>query len=222
MESEYFRVERERMVEQQIAGRGIRSPGVLEAMRSVPRHEFVPARHRDLAYTDGPLPIGSGQTISQPYIVALMTELLQPGPGQKVLEIGTGSGYQAAVLAQLVGEVHTVERIAGLGRLANRILRDLGIENVHVHIRDGSLGLPEQAPFDGIIVTAAAPSVADELLEQLNDPGRMVVPVGSRGGQTLQVWERRQGRIEFDLILPVAFVPLIGQGGWKDERQFDY
>lgn len=221
MEAEYFRAERERMVEEQIVGRGVRSPRVLEAMRSVPRHEFVPPRHRDLAYTDGPLPIGSGQTISQPYIVALMTELLNPGPGQKVLEIGTGSGYQAAVLAQLAGEVHTVERIAGLGRLASRILRDQGISNVHVHIRDGSLGLPEQAPFDGIIVTAAAPGVADELLEQLNDPGRMVVPVGSRGGQTLQVWERRQGRIEFDLILPVAFVPLIGQGGWKDERQFN-
>lgn len=222
MDDEYFRKERERMVDEQIAQRGICNPYVLEAMRAVERHHFVPFEHRNLAYTDGPLPIGDGQTISQPYIVALMTELLMTHPSQKVLEIGTGSGYQAAVLAQLVREVHTVEHNPNLARLADRILRDLGLENVHVYVRDGSIGLPELAPFDGIIVTAAAPAVTSEMLNQLSDPGRMIIPVGSRGGQTLQVWERREGRFEFEIILPVAFVPLIGQAGWEDERRFNY
>ncbi|MDI6694388.1 MAG: protein-L-isoaspartate(D-aspartate) O-methyltransferase [Anaerolineales bacterium] len=211
-----FVAEREQMVEEQIFQRGVRDPRVLEAMREVPRHCFVPPEYRYLAYTDGPLPIGSGQTISQPYIVALMTELLRLKGHEKVLEVGAGSGYQAAILSRLAREVHTIERHANLARQAARILSDLGLENVHVHIGDGTLGLPEHAPYDGILVTAAAPQVPGALLQQLADGGRMVIPVGGRGGQVLEVWTREGERYDYESVLPVAFVPLVGEQGWKD------
>ena len=216
-----FSHERERMVRTQIAGRGVCDERVLEAMRSVPRHCFVDPEYHYLAYTDGPLPIGQGQTISQPYIVALMSELLELLGGEKVLEVGTGSGYQAAVLAHLAGEVHTIERHAGLAKHAARILADLGLANVHVHTGDGTLGLPDLAPFAGIIVTAAAPHVPRALFDQLMDGGRLVIPVGGRGGQFLERWRRNKGGTgaeEFrqEDIIPVAFVPLIGEQGWKD------
>jgi protein-L-isoaspartate(D-aspartate) O-methyltransferase len=193
-----FARERAWMVNHQIAARGVCDERVLEAMRSVPRHLFIEPEYRYQAYFDGPLPIGNGQTISQPYIVALMSELLELLGGEKVLEVGTGSGYQAAVLAYLAGEVHTIERHASLTRYAARILANLGLSNVHVHTGDGTLGLPEQAPFAGIIVTAAAPRVPRPLLDQLMDGGRLVIPVGGRGGQFLERWKRQ------------------GDDGWKD------
>lgn len=208
--------ERDRMVNTQIASRDVRDVRVLEAMRAVPRHCFVQPEYRYLAYSDGPLPIGNGQTISQPYIVALMSQLLDLKGDEKVLEVGAGSGYQAAILAHLAREVHTIERHVDLARYAERILKDLRLENVHVHTGDGSLGLPEQAPFAAIIVTAAAPSTPKALLEQLEDGGRLVIPVGSRYGQVLERWTRRGSRYDSESIIPVAFVPLIGEQGWKD------
>lgn len=215
-DEEAYQAERQRMVETQIAGRGVRNRRVLEAMRSVPRHAFVQPEYHDLAYTDGPLPIGSGQTISQPYIVALMSELLELRGTESVLEVGTGSGYQAAILAHLGREVHTIERYANLARYAARILADLGLDNVHVHVGDGSLGLPEQAPFEAIMVTAAAPRLPQALLEQLQEGGRLVIPVGSRGGQYLERWQRHGQEFAQESILPVAFVPLVGEQGWPE------
>ena len=211
-----YAAERERMVETQILSRGIHDRRVLEAMRSVPRHIFVPPEHRYLAHSDGALPIGSSQTISQPYIVALMTELLDLKGEEKVLEIGTGSGYQAAILSSLAREVHTIERHAGLARYAGRLLEDLKIANVQVHVGDGTLGLPEFAPFAAIVVTAAAPDVPRALLDQLEDGGRLVIPVGQRGDQYLERWQRQGDQYDFENILPVAFVPLIGAQGWKE------
>jgi len=215
-ESPSLAADRSHMVENQIARRGVRDERVLEAMRSVPRHAFVPREYQYLAYTDGPLPIGGGQTISQPYIVALMSELLELEGQEKVLEVGTGSGYQAAILAHLADEVHTIERRSDLARNAANALEQLGLENVYVHVGDGSLGWPEQAPFDGIIVTAAAPSVPQALLSQLADGGRLVIPVGSRGGQFLERWRRKVDDYSCGNIIPVAFVPLIGEQGWRD------
>ncbi len=206
----------ERMLESQIVARGVRSPRVLDALRAVPRHEFVSPEQRDYAYADAPLPIGNGQTISQPYIVALMSELLELQGHEKVLEVGTGSGYQAAVLSHLAREVHTIERYANLARYAACLLRDLGLNNIHVHVGDGSLGLPEQAPFDGILVTAAAPDIPRTLRAQLADGGRLVIPIGARGNQTLEVWTRQGAHFEFERIIPVAFVPLVGEEGWKE------
>lgn len=211
-----FTEERERMVEEQIRQRGVADPRVLEAMRTIPRHCFVPPEYRYLAYSDGPLPIGSGQTISQPYIVALMTELLHLRGHEKVLEVGAGSGYQAAILSRLAREVHTIERHANLARYAARLLADLGITNVQVHVGDGSLGLPQHAPFDGILVAAGAPRVPPALLEQLAEGGRLVIPVGDRGGQMLEVWTRQGNTFDYESVLPVAFVPLVGEQGWKD------
>ena len=205
------------MVSDQLAWRGIRDKRVLEAMRQTPRHLFVPPEYHHLAYTDGPLPIGKGQTISQPYIVALMTESLKLQGEEKVLEIGTGSGYQAAVLALLAKEVHTIERHALLADTARKVLEKLVLSNVHVHTGDGSLGLPALAPFDAILVTAAAPKVPQPLLEQLKEGGRLVLPVGSRGSQVLESWQRRGAKFEHQSILPVAFVPLRGAHGWQDD-----
>jgi len=216
VEDELYASEREQMVATQIARRGVRDARVLEAMRTVPRHCFVSPEYRYLAYTDGPLPIGNGQTISQPYIVALMSELLELRGDEKVLEVGTGSGYQAAVLAHLARQVHTIERYANLARYAARLLADLGLTNVTFHIGDGSKGLEEQAPFAGIIVTAAAPIIPPPLLDQLEDGGRLVIPVGSRGGQVLERWVRQGERFDYESIIPVAFVPLVGEQGWKD------
>ena len=215
MDSSYD-VARERMVAEQLLERNIRNPRVLEAMRTVPRHSFVPVDQRGLAYVDSPLPIGSGQTISQPYIVALMTQLLELRGDERVLEVGTGSGYQAAVLAYLAAEVFTIERHADLGRYAARILEDLGYKNVHVEIGDGSRGLAEYAPFDAILVTAAAPRVPRPLLQQLANGGRLVIPVGARGNQTLERWIRNENEYVNDMITAVAFVPLLGEFGWQE------
>jgi protein-L-isoaspartate(D-aspartate) O-methyltransferase len=210
--------ERERMVREQLMTRDIRDQKVLEAMRSVPRHRFVPPEYRHLAYSDGPLPIGQGQTISQPYIVALMTQLLELRGDEVVLEVGTGSGYQAAILARLAREVHTIERYPSLAEKAEKVLKELGIRNVHVHVGDGSKGLAEHAPYDGIIVTAAAPRVPQPLMDQLADGGRLVLPVGGRGAQFLERWQRRGATYHMEQIAPVAFVPLIGDFGWESEK----
>jgi protein-L-isoaspartate(D-aspartate) O-methyltransferase len=209
---------RRRMVAEQIAARGVRDHHVLEAMRRVPRHLFVAHEYQSMAYSDGPLPIGDGQTISQPYIVALMSEQLRLHGSEAVLEVGTGSGYQAAVLAYLAKQVHTIERHAALAEQARRVLTDLGLKNVTVHIGDGSQGLPEFAPYQGVIVTAAAPRVPQPLLDQLADGGRLVLPVGSMYGQTLECWQRRGEYFDHHQILPVAFVPLRGQHGWQDHE----
>lgn len=206
---------RERMVERQIASRSISSARVLEAFRSVPRHLFVPEHKREFAYSDGPLPIGKGQTISQPYIVAYMTETLELTGDERVLEVGTGSGYQAAILAELAGEVYTVERHQELADIASRRLEEMGYENIHVVQGDGTNGLPEKAPFQGVIVTAAAPEVPQPLLDQLDEGGRLIMPVGGRGGQVLKLYRRQEGEITSESLSPVAFVPLIGNHGYS-------
>jgi protein-L-isoaspartate(D-aspartate) O-methyltransferase len=206
--------ERREMVRGQIARRGLRDPRLLAAFEAVPRHLFVPADYRHLAYADGPLPIGYGQTISQPYIVALMTSLLELRGGERVLEVGTGSGYQAAILGHLAAEVHSVERVPELGGGAETLLQELKITNVHCHIGDGSLGWPEAAPYDGILVAAAAPDVPQPLLDQLKDGGRLVIPVGDSGYQMLQVWTKRGGHSDCREVTAVAFVPLRGKHGW--------
>lgn len=205
------------MVETQIAARGVRNPAVLEAMRRVPRERFVPAHLAELAYTDEPLPIGEDQTISQPYIVAAMIDAAQPRPGDRALEIGTGSGYSAAVLATIVAEVYTVERLAGLAESAGRRLAELGYANVHVRQANGTLGWPEHAPFDVIIVTAGGPRVPRPLLEQLAAGGRLVMPVGSwRLGQRLmRVTRTGEDTYHHEGLEDVAFVPLIGEEGWR-------
>lgn len=213
-----FERERIRMVDEQLRRRGIHEPRLLQAMLKVPRHRFVPAEHRHLAYVDGPLPIGAGQTISQPYIVALMTQLLLLEGEEKVLEVGTGSGYQAAILGELAREVHTIERHAELAERARSLLQELGYTNIHVHVGDGSLGLAEYAPYQAILVTAAAPKAPPALLEQLADGGRLVIPVGGQWGQMLERWTRRGARYEQEEFVPVAFVPLRGEAGWKEDR----
>jgi protein-L-isoaspartate(D-aspartate) O-methyltransferase len=209
--------QRYRMVEDQIFSRDIRDPRVLNALRSVPRHRFVPQRDRHLAYTDGPLLIGHNQTISQPYIVALMTELLNLKGDEVVLEVGTGSGYQAAILGLLAREVHTIERHAELAARAQMVLEEIGLVNVTIHVGDGSSGLPEHAPYQAIIVTAAAPRVPQPLFDQLADGGRLVLPVGSLGGQTLERWVRRGDQLNHRVITAVAFVPLRGEYGWEED-----
>lgn len=211
-----FHTARERMVERQLASRGISSARVLEAFRSVPRHEFVPQHKQEFAYSDGPLPIGKGQTISQPYIVAYMTEALELEGDERVLEIGTGSGYQAAILGELAEEVYTVERHEELAQVASRRLRDMGYDNIHVVTGDGTNGLPDQAPFQAVIVTAAAPEVPQPLLDQLDDGGRMIMPVGGRGGQVLKLYRRQGDEIKTETLSPVAFVPLIGDHGYSE------
>jgi len=203
---------RQRMVDEQLTvpGRDIQNPKVLEAMRSVPRHLLVPENVRAAAYQDRPLPIGYGQTISQPFIVAFMTEKLDPQPGDRVLEIGTGSGYQAAILSGLVKEVYTIEIVEELARRAERDLAELGYDNVHVRAGDGYLGWPEAAPFDSIIVTCAPEQIPPALVEQLREGGRMVIPVG-RGIQELYLMQKKDGKVEVQSILPVRFVPMTGK-----------
>jgi protein-L-isoaspartate(D-aspartate) O-methyltransferase len=199
------------MVETQIAARGVRNPRVLEAMRSVPRHFFVDPPQREQAYEDHPLPIAGNQTISQPYIVALMTELLELDPGDKVLEIGTGSGYQSAVLGRLAGQVYTIEIVPELARSAAQKLAELGYKNVEVREGDGYRGWPEHAPFDGIIVTAAPERIPQPLIEQLAPGGRMVIPVGGFF-QELKVFRKgTDGKVVEKDILPVRFVPMTGE-----------
>ena len=207
---------RDRMVELQIEARGVSDPRVLEAMRTVPRHLFVPDSCRQAAYNDSPLPIGHGQTISQPYIVAVMTELLELAPGERVLEIGGGSGYQAAILGTLAGEVVTVERIPEVARTARENLEAAGIRNVNVVVADGTDGYAISAPYDAIIVTAAAPDIPKPLLEQLADGGRLVAPVGGRDLQTLVRLVRKGDTIIRSTHGGVVFVPLLGHHGWPD------
>ena len=201
---------RKAMVEGQIRSRGVMHQGVLRAMLEVPRHEFVPLSYRSQAYDDTPLPIGLDQTISQPYIVARMTELVDPEPNHRVLEVGTGSGYQAAVIARLVAEVFTIEIIPEHAQTAARVLQGMGVKNVEVRAGNGYLGWPEKAPFDGILVTAGATEIPQPLVEQLKPGGRMVIPVGNVASeQVLKVVEKRQsGQIEIRDIIPVRFVPL--------------
>ncbi|MFO7760257.1 MAG: protein-L-isoaspartate(D-aspartate) O-methyltransferase [Desulfobia sp.] len=201
---------RERMVQKQIAARGVDDPRVLSAMRTVPRHEFVPEQYRAFAYDDSPLPIGKGQTISQPYIIALMTEVLELKPGEKVLEIGTGSGYQAAVLAEIGAEVYTMEIIEQLGERARKILSALGYGEVRVKIGDGYKGWPQKAPFDAVIVTCAPDEIPRALIDQLRPGGRLVIPVGSSWcGQNLILGVRKKEGLEKKKLIPVRFVPMV-------------
>jgi len=204
---------RRQMVETQIRGRGVDHPEVLRAMVAVPRHRFVPAALQSMAYRDRPLPIGHGQTISQPYIVALMSELLDLRPGQRALEIGTGSGYQAAVLAEMGVQVYTIEIIPELGRQAEQVLAESGYGQVRVKIGDGFKGWPEKAPFDGIIVTCAPTRIPEPLKEQLAEGGRMVIPVGGQGVQELVVLTRKNGRMQQQKIIDVRFVPMVDHKG---------
>ena len=201
---------RERMVLQQIEPRGVKDPAVLAAMRAVPRHQFVPEDYREAAYNDSPLPIGESQTISQPYIVALMSELLEVKAGDKVLEIGTGSGYQAAVLAEMGVEVFTVEIRQGLCERAAAILSELGYRNAHVRCGDGYGGWPEEAPFAGIIVTAAPERIPEPLVNQLGPGARMVIPLGDFY-QQLMVIKKTDDGVEERSVIPVRFVPMTGE-----------
>ena len=205
------------MIEHQIRRRGIADPRVLAAMAEVPRERFVPSADADDAYGDHPLGIGCGQTISQPYMVGLMTESLRLTGDEKVLEIGAGSGYQAAILAKLCRQVYSVERVPALAERARQTLADLGCDNVEVVVGDGSLGWPEAAPYDRIIVTAAAPKVADPWIEQLVDGGRLVVPLGDRWGQMLTVVTKRGAKTRHESICGCVFVPLVGEHGWQSE-----
>jgi len=207
--------ERFRMVERQIEARGVRDPRVLTAMREIPRHHFIPPPYDRGAYDDCPLPIGNGQTISQPYIVALMTELLRPKPEGNLLEIGGGSGYQAAVLAALAKHVTTIERIPAVADLAKRNLAALHICNVNIIVGDGTLGYPGSAPYDGILITAATPKIPVPLIEQLAEGGRLVAPLGGREVQELVVREKHDGRVTESFHGGVRFVPLIGEHGWE-------
>jgi protein-L-isoaspartate(D-aspartate) O-methyltransferase len=208
-EAEFF-AERKKMVEEQLAapGRGIQNRRVLEAMATVPRHEFVPKAVSKYAYWDEPLPIGYGQTISQPFIVAFMTEQLDPKPTDRVLEIGTGSGYQAAVLSRLVAEVYTIEIIEPLAKRAEADLKRLGYNNVRVLAGDGYQGWPDHAPFDAIIVTCAPDQIPQPLVEQLRDGGRMIVPVGPADNQQLYLLQKHGTKVEQRATLPVRFVPM--------------
>ena len=200
------------MVETQLIERGIRNPLVLSAMRSVPRHEFVPQILQEKAYYDSPLPIGYRQTISQPYIVAFMTEKLRPKPGDRVLEVGTGSGYQAAVLSRLVKEVYTIEIVEPLARSAAAALKRAGCDNVFVRAGDGYRGWPEKAPFDSVIVTAAPEHVPKPLIDQLKEGGKMVIPLGAEFQiQTLKVFSKQEGILVLESTLPVRFVPMTGE-----------
>jgi len=206
------------MVECQIAARGIHDPRVLAAMLEIPRHLFIPPPYDHAAYDDNPLPIGSGQTISQPYIVALMTELLHPKVTDNMLEIGAGNGYQAAVLSRLIRRLTTIERITTVVNLARTNLKSIGIDNVIVIEGDGSLGYPGNAPYDGIIITAATPDVPQPLIEQLADGGILVAPVGGRDIQDLITFHKKGGSIIWGSHGGVRFVPLIGQHGWENKN----
>jgi len=210
---------RANMVEYQIRARGIKDARVLEAMGRVPRHVFVPPGYADSAYDDRPLPIGSGQTISQPYMVAVMTEALKPRDADRVLEIGTGSGYQTAVLAELVSQVVTIERVGELAAAASETIGALGYANVEFVVGDGTKGYPSRAPYDGILVTAGAPDVPDVLLEQLTEGGRLVIPVGNTLQQTLTRVTKRGRDFRTERLEGCVFVPLIGEYGWSENGE---
>jgi protein-L-isoaspartate(D-aspartate) O-methyltransferase len=208
---------RAQMVETQIRSRGVSDERVLAAMLKVPRHLFIPDADIYSAYADHPIHIGCAQTISQPYMVAIMTELMELKGHEKVLEVGTGSGYQAAILAELAAELYTVERLASLAEKAQRLLADLGYSNIHIVVGDGTEGFPEHAPYDGIIVTAAAPRLTGPWIQQLAEGGRLVAPVGDRWTQELVVAKKVGGKIEQKSAGGCCFVPLIGEHGWPEQ-----
>lgn len=212
-----FAAARRQMVDQQIAGRGVRDRRVLQTMAEVPRHRFLPAEYRHLAYDDSALPIGECQTISQPYMVGVMTEALQLQPSSRVLEIGTGSGYQTAVLAEIAAEVYTVERFETLSDEARALLTELGYRNVQFRVDDGSQGWPEAAPFDAILITAAAREIPEPLQAQLAPGGRLVVPLGDRSLQELYRLTRIDGEWRREAITPCRFVPLVAEAGWPED-----
>ncbi|MBU0479234.1 protein-L-isoaspartate(D-aspartate) O-methyltransferase [bacterium] len=212
--------ERLNMVGVQLAHRGIKDKRVLDAMSKVPRHLFVPSDSISVAYTDQPLSIGESQTISQPYMVALMSECLKLSGGEKILELGTGSGYQAAILAELGFSVYTMERISTLSIGAQRILKHLGYENIKFKVGDGTLGWHENAPYDGIMVTAGAPKVSQVLIDQLSEGGRIVIPVGNSFSQELFVASKINKKIKTQNICGCMFVPLIGKHGWNSEKKY--
>ena len=212
MTQEDFAQQREQMVETQLESRDIQSERVLEAMKKVPRHLFMPASVRQYAYVDSPVPIGKGQTISQPYIVGLMTQTVDPKPGDRALEVGTGSGYQAAVLGELVQEVFSIEIIPDLAERAEKVLSELGYDNVEVRQGDGYQGWPAKAPFDIILITAAPEEIPQPLIDQLAEGGRLVVPVGPQGEiQTLTLVTREKGEVKKTYITDVRFVPMTGE-----------
>ena len=206
----------QRMIQEQLLHRGIRDPRVLEAFAKVPRHLFVPPDRRPQSYEDHPVAIGEGQTLSQPYITALMTETLQARADSKVLEIGTGSGYQTALLAEMASRVCSVERLPSLAESAGRRLKELGYTHIEIRVGDGSLGWPEKGPFDGILVAAAVPSIPQSLLDQLAPEGRLILPVGPEQHQKLLVVDRRQGRFVSRELCECLFVPLVGAQGFKE------
>ena len=212
-----YATDRFHMVQYQLMNRGIHDEHVLKVMSEVPRHMFIPETYKHAAYEDCPLPIGEGQTISQPYMVAIMTQCLELKGEEKVLEIGTGSGYQAAILSKLAGRVYTIERHEVLALRAIKVMKEMGYNNVDVIIGDGSMGLPDTAPFQGIIVTACAPHIPKSLIDQLDFAGRLVIPIGDPYNQTLHTIIKTGKGIESRRILECAFVPLIGEEGWKAE-----
>jgi len=209
---------RNQMVDYQIQARGVDDALVLAAMRKVPRHLFVPPEYEQSAYDDRPLPIGYGQTISQPYMVAVMTQALKLEGDERILEVGTGSGYQAAILAEIADHVVSVERIPELAERATRILQNLGYMNVEVIVGDGSRGYAERAPYDGIIVTAGAPDIPQVLIDQLADGGRLVIPVGNSFQQTLTRVTRKGDETKIERLEGCVFVPLVGKYGWRDDN----
>ena len=211
-----FAILRKRMVEEQLIPRGIKNKRLLDAFYKVERHKFVPEDLRGTAYADFPVPIGEGQTISQPYIVALMTQCLDLTGEERILEIGTGSGYQCAILAELAKEVYTIERFANLSKSAETLLNESGYKNITLRVGDGTLGWKEIAPFDRIIITAASPRIPLPLTEQINESGKMVLPLGEPLSQVLTVLEKKKGKLESIQVCGCVFVPLIGKYGWKE------
>ncbi len=210
-----WKLERERMVKEQIIARGVKDKRVIEAMTKVPRHMFVEKTYYPQAYNDYPLPIGYNQTISQPYMVASMTEILELKGDEKVLEIGTGSGYQTAILAVLCSKVYSIERVSELSHRARSRLKELSFQNINLMVGDGSIGWPNYAPYNGIIVTAGAPEIPNALIEQLAENGRLVIPVGDEFSQILNLVRKHKGRIYRKEFYGCAFVPLVGKGGWN-------
>jgi len=217
MDTMDYQRQRNLMVDTQIISRGVNDARVIAAMRKVPRHLFMDESSWYKAYDDMALPVGEGQTISQPYMVAVMTELLSLGGDEKVLEIGTGSGYQAAVLAELSRELYTIERIQSLSDRAREVIAELGYDNIHMKVGDGTLGWPEAAPFDRILITAAAPVVPEPLVDQLSEGGILVAPVGDRFSQQLVRVIKQRGKLSKDFHTPCVFVPLVGEHGWKTD-----
>jgi len=214
-DQEIYYTKRQEMVKRQIQRRGVKDSLVLKAMREVPRHKFVPTELESYAYSDRPLPIGERQTISQPYIVAFMTEHLGLEGGEKVLEIGTGSGYQAAILGEIAKEVYSIEIISSLGLTAKKKFKKMGYDNIHVRIGDGYLGWPEKAPFDGVIVTAAPNHIPQPLIDQLKPGGKMIIPVGDYYQELILITKSKKGKVVKKSVLPVTFVPMTGKAQKK-------